>query len=102
MFQNKCILGPGIEHDNDCPPRWKQQTGEGLQNESPLMAKKISLTLPELGLIVMTRGILGIGFGLLLSSALKRRTRRAVGIALMSVGVVTTVPIVMRIRGELE
>jgi len=32
-------------------------------------AKRITLTLPEIGLISMTRGALGVGIGLLLSNA---------------------------------
>ena len=40
----------------------------------------------------MTRAALGAGVGLLISSKLDERQRRAAGIALVLVGVVTTIP----------
>ena len=64
--------------------------------------RKVTLSLPELGLIAMTRGMLGVGVGLLLSATLDRRLARGVGVALTGVGVLTTVPLILRVRGELE
>ena len=64
-----------------------------------ISAKRITLTLPEIGLIAMTRGALGVGIGLLLSNALEKEERRSAGLAL---GVLTTVPILMRLRNELK
>ena len=64
-------------------------------------SKKVTLAVPELGLIAMTRAMLGIGIGLLLSEALDKRTARGVGIALVAVGVLTTVPLLLRVRDEL-
>ena len=51
-----------------------------------ISAKRITLTLPEIGLIAMTRGALGLGIGLLLSNALKKDQRRSAGLALLAVG----------------
>jgi hypothetical protein len=65
-------------------------------------SKKLTLTLPELGMIAMTRGILGVGIGLLLSGALDKRMARGIGGALLAVGVLTTVPLALRVRGQLE
>jgi len=73
-----------------------------LEMARDLMARKIELTLPELGLVAMTRGVLGLGLGLLLGEALNAPARRAAGIALTAVGVLTTIPIALRIREELE
>ena len=74
-----------------------------------ISAKRITLTLPEIGLIAMTRGALGVGrwalgvgIGLLLSNALEKEERRSAGLALLAVGVLTTVPILMRLRNELK
>ena len=67
-----------------------------------ISAKRITLTLPEIGLIAMTRGALGVGIGLLLSNALEKAERRGAGLALLAVGVLTTVPILMRLRNELK
>jgi putative Mn2+ efflux pump MntP len=64
-------------------------------------SKKVTLALPELGLIAMTRAMLGVGIGLLLSEALDKRTARGVGIALAAVGVLTTVPLLLHVREEL-
>ncbi len=50
----------------------------------------------------MTRGALGVGIGLLLSNALEKEERRSAGLALLAVGVLTTVPILMRLRNELK
>ena len=64
--------------------------------------KKVTLALPELGLIAMTRGMFGVGIGLLLSEVMDKRTARGVGIALAAVGVLTTVPLLLRVRGEMD
>jgi hypothetical protein len=50
----------------------------------------------------MTRGMLGMGIGLLLADALDKRTARAAGIALAAVGILTTVPLLLRVREQLE
>jgi hypothetical protein len=67
-----------------------------------ISAKRVTLTLPEIGLIAMTRGAFGVGIGLLLSNALEKEERRSAGLALLAVGVLTTVPILMRLRNELK
>jgi hypothetical protein len=55
------------------------------------------LTLPELALIAGTRGMLGAGIGLLLAGRLGDGERRAVGLTLPLVGVVTTIPLAMEV-----
>ncbi len=50
------------------------------------------LPLPELALVVGTRGLLGAGLGLLLAERVNTDQRRAVGWALVAIGVVTTIP----------
>lgn len=49
--------------------------------------------LPLIFGIGITRGILGIGIGLLLSQRIGRRQRRKVGIALTAIGAATTIPL---------
>jgi hypothetical protein len=51
-------------------------------------------------LIAGTRAALGVGIGLLLADRLSREQRRAAGLALLAVGVVTTFPIVADILGR--
>ena len=62
--------------------------------------KSIELKLPELGLLAITRAALGAGVGLLVSSTLDEKQRRAAGIALVLVGVLTTIPFAVKVFGE--
>ena len=55
------------------------------------------LPLPELALVVGTRGLLGAGLGLLLAERLNTDQRRAVGWALVAIGVVTTIPLALMV-----
>jgi hypothetical protein len=55
------------------------------------------LPLPELALVVGTRGLLGGGLGLLLGEHIKPDQRRAVGWALVAIGVVTTIPLMLMV-----
>jgi hypothetical protein len=52
-----------------------------------------TLTLPELGMIAGTRAALGAGIALLLGERLERKPRRAVGWTLLTVGALTTLPL---------
>lgn len=62
--------------------------------------KSIELKLPELGLLAITRVALGAGLALLVSSHLDNRQRRAAGVALTLVGLLTTIPFAVRVWGE--
>ena len=53
--------------------------------------RKHTLSTPQLMFVVGTRAMLGAGIGLLASSRLKGRARRA-GLALALIGAATTVP----------
>jgi hypothetical protein len=57
--------------------------------------KEINLTVPEIGLMAGTRVALGVGIGLLLSNRLNKDERKAAGLALLAVGIITTVPILI-------
>lgn len=67
-----------------------------------LLSKKVNIAVPEIALVAVTRVILGIGVGLLLSSALKKRARCAAGLTLFMVGVISTVPLALHLRDELK
>jgi hypothetical protein len=67
-----------------------------------LTSKKVNMPVPEIALIAITRVALGIGIGLLLSNMLRRDARRAAGLALLATGVITTVPLALRMRDELR
>ena len=58
------------------------------------------LSVPELGFIVATRGMLGAGLGLLVSERISPEQRRAVGWMLVAVGLVTTIPAALAVFGH--
>lgn len=55
------------------------------------------LSIPELAIISGTRAALGAGLGLLLADKLGRERRKGFGWALLSVGAITTIPIVVQL-----
>jgi len=63
--------------------------------------KEVTLALPTLAFTVATRAALGLGIGLLVSEHIPLRRRRAIGSALVTVGALTTVPILMSVRRNL-
>lgn len=63
--------------------------------------KQVKLTVSELGLIAGTRAVAGAGLALLLCNRLNPDQRRAIGWALLAVGIVTTIPLVVDVLGKL-
>jgi len=61
---------------------------------------KAEISLPELGLIAITRAMLGAGIALLLADRMDSSQRKAVGLTLTAVGVLTTVPLVVDVFGH--
>ncbi len=59
--------------------------------------RRIGLTIPEIAFIAGTRGALGFGAALLLSSKISERRRRALGWGLVGLGVATTIPSAMKV-----
>jgi len=59
--------------------------------------RKSILTVPEIGLIGITRVALGAGLALLLGEKLSRDERRAAGWSLFLIGALTTVPLVLSV-----
>lgn len=64
------------------------------------MERRVNLSLPEFGFVVVTRGLLGAGIGLLASARLCKRTRRRLGTALVILGALTTPPAVYLLFGR--
>ncbi len=62
--------------------------------------RKSVLTVPEIGLIGITRVALGAGLALLLGERLDEKERRAVGWSLFLVGVLTTAPLVLDVLSK--
>jgi hypothetical protein len=61
--------------------------------------KNIVLNVPTFGFVVMTRALLGVGIGLLLSERLPAERRQAIGLTLLMVGAATTIPAAMAVFG---
>lgn len=59
--------------------------------------KETRLTIPEVALIASTRAALGGGLAFLLADRLSKEQRKAAGLALFLVGVITTVPLVLTV-----
>jgi len=58
------------------------------------------LRLPELGMVVGTRAMLGAGVALLLADRMSAETRKGVGWTLVAIGVLTTAPAAMLVLGR--
>lgn len=58
------------------------------------------IDLPTLGLIAGTRFAMGIGVGLLLSNRLRPEQREGAGWALLTVGTLTTIPLIAEVWGS--
>jgi hypothetical protein len=56
-----------------------------------------TISIPTLALIGSTRGMLGAGLGLLLASRLSSARRREVGSSLLAVGLLSTIPLALRV-----
>jgi len=61
------------------------------------MKKTLQLSLPTLVSVAATRGMLGLGAGLLLAPKIGRKRRRVMGLALLGVGLASTLPIAARV-----
>jgi hypothetical protein len=55
------------------------------------------MPMPEVGALALTRAALGLGVGLLVAGSIPPVARRRAGIVLVTVGVVSTVPLVAEI-----
>lgn len=56
---------------------------------------KTDMSIPEIGLLAITRALLGAGVAFVIADRLDTRERKAVGWTLTGVGIVTTVPLLI-------
>jgi len=69
------------------------------------MNKSVKVSVPELGVLAATRGMIGFGAGLLTANILSRSKRKAIGLPLLVGGLLSTIPIAMHLfrgRGSTE
>ena len=64
--------------------------------------KTYNVTVPEIAIVAATRGIAGVGAGLLVAGLLRPDTRRTLGWTLLAIGALTTIPIAMALFGKRE
>ena len=62
--------------------------------------KTVTLTLPELLLLVGTRALLGAGIALLVAKRLNDEQRQTAGVVLAGIGLLTTVPLALEVIGK--
>jgi hypothetical protein len=55
--------------------------------------RRFDVSVPEVAFVAVTRGMAGAGLGLLLAGRLPRRVRRNLGWTLLTIGLLTTLPI---------
>ena len=60
--------------------------------------RELRTPLPLLFAIAATRGLLGVGIGLLLSERIGRRNRMKVGMVLAAIGAATTIPLALTLQ----
>jgi cation transport regulator len=59
---------------------------------------RVNVSLPEIAFVAATRGMAGAGIGLLASGHLKEAQRKKFGLALLAIGLLTTIPIAFAAR----
>jgi len=64
--------------------------------------RELTLRMPMFGFIVGTRAAMAFGIGLLVSQRIPERRRKAIGMALVAMGVLTTVPAIRTVAGHLR
>jgi hypothetical protein len=64
--------------------------------------RQTQLTMPEIGLIAATRGMLGAGAALLWAEKLPRDKKKAVGWTLFLIGAVSTIPLAIDVFRKMQ
>ena len=59
--------------------------------------RDLTVTIPELVAVALTRGLAGVGIGLLAAGYLTPSERRILGWGLLGLGALSTIPLGMRI-----
>ena len=62
--------------------------------------RTFDVSVPELAFVAATRGMAGAGIGLLAGAHLKEDQRKAVGWTLLTIGILTTIPIALTAFGR--
>ena len=74
----------------------------GVQRFQGAGRRQMKVTFPELALVAGTRAAAGVGVGMLLSNLMSRQKRKTLGIALLTAGAVSTIPIMKHLWSKSE
>jgi hypothetical protein len=58
--------------------------------------RQTTMSIPEVGLMAATRGMLGAGAALLLADRVAKDKRKVIGWPLLAIGALSTIPLAMR------
>lgn len=64
--------------------------------------KEVTLSLPELAMVVGTRAMAGAGIGMLLAEKMMPEQRRAIGWTLFLIGAISTVPLATQVFRKIK
>jgi hypothetical protein len=64
--------------------------------------RSIELPLPLLGAVAATRGMLGMGAGLLIGRSLRESHRKRIGWALVAIGALSTLPLALDVISRIR
>ena len=64
--------------------------------------KRVELAGPEIGILALTRTMLGAGVGLMVADKLSERQRKVLGRMLFLIGVLSTIPLVKDIARRIH
>jgi uncharacterized membrane protein len=64
--------------------------------------KRVELPVPEIGILAVTRAMLGAGVGLMVAEKLSERQRKVIGWTLFLIGVLSTIPLVKDIARRMH
>jgi hypothetical protein len=64
--------------------------------------KRVELPVPEIGILAVTRAMLGAGVGLMVAEKLSERQRKVIGRTLFLMGAVSTIPLVRDIFSKMR
>jgi protein-S-isoprenylcysteine O-methyltransferase Ste14 len=64
--------------------------------------KRVELPVPEIGILAVTRAMLGAGVGLMVAEKLSERQRKVIGRTLFLIGVLSTIPLVKDIARRMH
>jgi hypothetical protein len=89
---NETIGSPAPARGDIFPPGRRRAP-----RERTAIMKSVELPLPLVGAVAATRGMLGMGAGLLVAPSVPEARRKAVGWVLLAIGALSTIPLAVSV-----